>query len=286
MSRILFTLFAVLLASQVGAQIVLDLVTEKDTFIPGEELRVGVRIGNISGQTLHFEESKDWVSFMFDPNDKIRVRQTSDIPVEEPFAVKNSTRATRWFDLAPHFDIATPGYYTVSAVVKIKDWGEERVTAPVRIGISSPSTIWEQNFGVPPKAGTGAGAPEVRKYMIQRVTSLAGSELYVRVAGVSEQNNVGIADIGPFLQMNDAIQQRIDEGGKLHVLHRSGRKSFTYSMIEPDGRLSIRQRHDYNEFTQSRPSLGTASDGKVVVFGGTRKFSPNDMPPSEGDLSK
>ncbi len=279
---LMFLTFAVV----AHAQLEMDLVTEQRQFLAGEELRIGVRIGNVSGQTLRFGEDEDWVTFTFDPNDRVRVTQSSPVPTVDPFSVTNSTRVTRWFDLAPHFEIVQPGHYTLNAVVRIKDWNEERVVRPIKLEVINASTVWEQRFGVPPGPGRPAGVPEIRKYVLLQTWVHDAQRLYLRITDEGETKIHKVVGIDRILQMNDPIMPLIDQDSRLHVLHRTGRISYNYSVFDTDGRLLIRQRHDYNELTGSRPTLRTREGGEVIIFGGVRKNTPYDVPPSERELGK
>ncbi len=285
--KIIGSLFCLVLSALTSfAQVQMDLVLEQKQFVPGEELMVGVRIANLSGQPLRFGGVEDWASFQFDPNGEIRVRSTSKIPHGEPFVVTNATRATRWFDLAPHFDLEKPGYYSVSASVQIRDWQEERSTPPLKLELVRPTTIWEQQFGVPVRPGTPPGPPELRKYMLQRALIDNENRLYVRITDASETKVFRVAGIGRVLQINETPKTVIDRKSQLHVLHRMGRTSFSYSVFNPDGVEVVRQRHNYNEQTGSRPSVRTLESGEVVVYGGVRENAESDIPPSARELRK
>lgn len=67
----------------------------------------------------------------------------------------------------------------------------------------------------------------------------------------------------------------MDRFNNLHVLMQTGAKSFTYSVVSPEGRLLVRQRHEY---TATRPVLRSTDDGGIFVAGGQRRFLETDIP--------
>jgi hypothetical protein len=59
---------------------------------------------------------------------------------------------------------------------------------------------------------------------------------------------------------------------------QNGARSFRYTIAKPDGKILLRQRHDYNA---SRPKLIMDKTGLIQVFGGKRKASFDDIPSPE-----
>ena len=66
---------------------------------------------------------------------------------------------------------------------------------------------------------------------------------------------------------------------------QTGARSFTYSVVSPEGRLIARQTHEYGA---TRPVLRATGDGGIFVGGGQRRFSESDFPPpaAESDRSQ
>lgn len=282
MKRVMLSIITVLaLVLPASAQVEVDLVTEQRHFLAGEELRVGVRIANLSGQTLRFGETADWVSFLFDPNAHMRARPIADLPAIEPFEVQNATRATRWFNLTPYFDLERVGEYRCSAIIKIQQWKEERSTQPVSLQIVNGTAVWSQDFGLPLAPGAPPTPPEFRTYTLEKARLGDDAWLYLRVIDKANHRTIRVVGIDRMPQISKPEMQ-IDRQGQLHVLHQTDRSAFNYSAFTPDGALILRQRHGHNEFTRSRPVLRPMEDGTVIIHGGARKMAPTDFPPSEG----
>lgn len=262
-----------------SAPVEVDVVTSQHQFLPDESLVVGVRIANLSGQTLHFGKDDDWVSFFIEARDRsMSVREFGKVPAKGEFAVESSTRATRRFDLAPYFSITQPGRYRITATVRIQEWNEERTSPPLEVDITGGTTLWEQEIGVHKTPGTQAGPPEVRKYMLQQARLIDELKLYLRVTDVREARVYRVVPIDRLVSFSKPEVQ-IDRQSNLHVLHQTGRRAFNYSVFDPDGVLVKRQQHEYDELTRSLPRLRADADGNLTVSGGLRKLSPADVPP-------
>ena len=56
-------------------------------------------------------------------------------------------------------------------------------------------------------------------------------------------------------------------------------KTFNYCKIDPDGKILIRQTHEYVQAT--RPSLRLSQEGDIVISGGKRLVAQSDVPPAD-----
>jgi hypothetical protein len=73
-----------------------------------------------------------------------------------------------------------------------------------------------------------------------------------------------------------APEPLIDKSSNLHVLFQHSAHSFLYSVVTPDGEQLIRHTYDY---AGSRPRLRAEEDGRVAVYGGSRRILLSDLPP-------
>jgi len=259
-------------APWLSAQVSVDLALEQDQFLPGESLMVGVRITNFSGQTLHLGKDSDWLHITLEGRDNYVVPTTADLPVQGEFDVESAKVVTRRVDVAPCFALARPGRYTVSAAVKLKDWDKELVSKPKSFDIIAGTTLWEQDVGV--SAPAGSRHPEVRKYALQQAIHLKQMKLYVRVSDQAGSRVFRVFPIGPLISFSSPEHQ-IDKLSNLHVLYQTGAKTFNYSVINPEGKLLIRQTYEY---TDTRPTLRMDREGRIYVGGGNRRAAADDLP--------
>jgi len=267
-------LLGLLFIPRARAQVTVEIVLDEDQFLPHESLRVGVRITNFSGQSLRFGTGNDWVRFIVERSDGNLVPQQGEIPVEGEFDVDSSTVATKRVDIAPYFNLGSPGRYQVSATVRIKQWERDLATKPKDFDVIVGTKLWEQEVGVPARQGA-SGPPEVRKYALLQAMHLKQMKLYIRVTDEVESHYYGVFPLGPLVSFS-VPEHQIDRTNSLHVLHQTGPRSFSYSVVDPEGRRVIRQTHDYSN---TRPILRAGPEGQVVVIGGTRRIAMDDIPP-------
>jgi hypothetical protein len=190
------------------------------------------------------------------------------------FDLESSKVAIRRVDLAPFFDMIRSGRYSVTATVKVPQWDQPFNSKPKSFDVLTGVKLWEQEFGVPNPAGEPKPRPEVRKYTLQKATHQKETKLYVRVSDVSESKVYRVFPLGPTLSFSK-LNPQLDKESNLHLLYQTGARTYSYSVIDPDGRVIVQQTHD---ITASRPSLGTGPEGNITVVGGTRRLDATDVP--------
>jgi hypothetical protein len=278
--------FALVLAPllQMSGQVTAEVTFEQEQFLGGEALPAAVRITNRSGQTLHFGREPDWLTFLVESRDGFIVVKTGEVPVLGEFTLESSKMATRHVDLAPYFVLSRPGRYKVTATVRVKEWDATLTTQPQSFDIIQGAKLWSQDFGVPAPAGVTNQLPEVRKYTLQQANYLRTQlRLYLRLTDAAESKVIKVFSLGPMVSFSQPEPQ-VDKFSNLHLLYQNGARSFSYTMVTPDGDVAVRQTYDY---ANSRPRLQMDRDGKLVVVGGVRRISRDDLPapkspPTEG----
>lgn len=268
--------FAVLTAA---AQVKVDVRFDGEQFIANEPLIARVRIINDSGSTLRLGEDADWLTFTIETTDGHPVRSLRPPKVEgEPFNLESSHTATARVDLAPAFDLTQTGKYKVVASVKVPAFNTRFASGGRDFYIVSGSRMWERKFGVPSHvaAADTNGLPELRKYMLIQAMSGKDTKFYVRLADEFEKN-IRVIPIGTLVSFSRPEPQ-IDKWSNLHVLYQIGARTFTYFVVNPDGLLISRETH---EISDTRPYMATTEEGRIVIRGGNRRPSIDDVPPYE-----
>jgi hypothetical protein len=258
----------------VPAQVTVEVLTSQDEFLEGEAMPVGVRIGNISGQTLKLGGETNWLTFTIEARDGMAVPKNGTVPVKGEFTIDSSSRATVHVDLAPYFQVPQPGHYKVTATINIPAWKRQIISDARGFDIIQGARIWEQDFGVPKAPGDTNPVPEMRKYALQEANYLRSRlTLYAQVTDESGKVRKVIA-IGPMISFGQPVPQ-VDRMSNLHVLYQNGPNTFSYNVINPDGTIILRRTYDYT----TRPRLTTGDDGSVSVTGGSRRVTRDDIPP-------
>jgi hypothetical protein len=123
------------------------------------------------------------------------------------------------------------------------------------------------------------GRPELRQYQLLSANHVKRLSLYVRVTGQNEADTITLFPLGQLYGISRPEPQ-LDRWSNLHVFYQDGAHSFAYNMITPDGLLLTRQTWDISA-EGSRPSLKIDPDGRIAVFGGIRRLTPDDLPPPD-----
>lgn len=269
-------LFALLLSmSHLSAQVSVSVVTDQDEFLPGEALPVSARIVNRSGQTLKLGRDNNWLKFSIEARDGYVVLKTGEVPVKQEFTLESSERGTVSVNLAPYFHLPKPGHYFIRATVIIPEWKQEITSAPKPFDVIEGSKLWEQEFGVPRGIDSTNTEPEMRRYALQEANYLHNLMLYVQVTESSGKINK-VFPIGRMLSFS-MPDPEVDKVSNLHVLYQNGPRTYSYTVINPNGDIIMRQTYGVT----TRPRLMRDTDGFLAVVGGVRHVTHNDIPPPE-----
>lgn len=264
----------------VSAQVTVEVALEQEQFLVGEAMPVAVRITNLSGQTLRFGNRPDWLTFSIESRDGLIVVKNSEVPVLGEFTVESSKVATRRVDLGPHFALTRFGRYSVSATVQVGEWGVQLTSKPTNFDVIRGSRLWSQEFGVPTTGAAPNDLPEVRRYTLQQANYLNSQiRLYLRLTDASEAKVFKVFPIGPMRSVSKPEPQ-LDKESNLHVLYQSDARSYTYTVVNPNGEITLRQTYDY---VNSRPRLKVNASGTISVLGGVRRVVASDVPPPKLD---
>lgn len=259
------------------AQVSVEIVMEQEHFLVGESIPVAVRITNRSGQSLHMGEDANWLTFALECREggSGAVLKNGEVPVAGAFELPSGKMATRRVDLAPYFDLSNRGRYQINANVRIKEWDTTLAAKPKTFNIIKGAQLWSQEFGMFLPAGVTNRAPEVRRYTLEQVNYLRSQlRLYLRVSDVDGTRVIKVTPIGPMVSVSNPEHQ-IDRHNQLHVLYQSGARSYLYAVFTPEGEMITRQTH---EITTTRPRLSADDRGNLMVQGGARLASDDDLP--------
>ena len=260
------------------AQVKVEVHFDGEQFIANEPLIARVRIVNDSGTTLRFGETMDWLGFAVESMEGPYVRALRPPKtMTEPFSVESSHTANVRVDLAPAFDLTKTGKYKVVATVKVPSFGTSFASPSKNFFIVTGTRRWEKQFGAPSHIAPpdANGLPEIRKYMLIEAMSGKDTKFYVRVTDKFE-GNIRVVPIGTLVSFSKPEPQ-IDKWSNLHVLYQIGARAFTYFCVNPDGLLIARETHEISD--NGRPHMATTDEGRIVIRGGNRRPTVDDIPP-------
>jgi hypothetical protein len=266
---------ALLFASLAGAfaQLSVEIVPSQEQFLPDEQLMVAVRITNLSGQSLHLGADSAWLKLSVEAKDGFIVSRQGEVPVVGEFTLDSSKVAIKHLNLTPNFSLTRPARYLVTATVHVGDWNQDFISKPATFDVIEGAKLWEQDFGVP----VAAGEPEVRKYSLQQASYLKHLKLYVRVTGQGGDKVFCVRPLGNMVSFSEPEPQ-VDGNSNLHVLWQTGARGFAYRVVNPNGEVIVRQTYDY---IGTRPHLKVNEAGRIIVAGGVRRLTQDDLPAGE-----
>jgi hypothetical protein len=258
-----------------SAQVDVEVVMDQEQFLPSESVPVAVRVTNRSGQPLHLGADADWLTFNVESVDGFIVMKNAEVPVLGEFDLGSSQVATKRVDLQPYFDLKRQGRYRIVATLRIKAWSVETPSLPKEFDVISGAELWSQDFGVPIPPGVTNQPPEVRKYTLEEANYLREQlRMYVMVSDPAGSHVFKVSPIGPMVSFSQPEVQ-LDPLSDLHLIYQSGAKTFTYSVVNPDGTILLQDIYDY---VDKRPRLALNPTGDVVVIGGVRRLKPGELP--------
>jgi hypothetical protein len=249
----------------------------QDQYLPGEDLQLKVRITNRSGQKITLGADNDWLVMSVMGENSVVCPKLGEMPVQGEFSLLSGEVGTRPLNPTPCFDFRRPGRYRITARVRIPQWRQEMVCKPVSFtvanGVPLPN-LANLQFGMPPAPDATNAAPEVRSYSLLKASYLKELKLYFRLTDSGGK----ILRVFPIARMTSfsVPEAQIDRLNNLHVLSQTGARSFSYCVINPEGRWVLRQTHMYSD---TRPVLRVDAEGRIFVAGGARRLSADDFPP-------
>ncbi len=279
--------------SRVAAQnssVMVELEMEQDRFIPSEDIKLAVRVINLSGGTLRLGAHNGWVKFFIESKDGRSVVPDTEPYVMGEFDLPTSKTGIKRLNLVPHFPLKLSGRYTIRAEVEVPGWAKPVASEPLSFDILNGTVMRTITFGVPKRPviatptadgksaptapAPAAEAPEQRNFLLQRANFQKEDHLYVRVTDLSGATTLKVQPIGRLIPIGE-LDLQVDQMSHLHVLYRTDRQTFGYAVITPDGDLVVRQTHD---ITTGYPRLRLTAENKVIVAGGVRRERPTDIP--------
>jgi hypothetical protein len=275
MVRLGFFLIVLVLPTVARAQLlVVETLVEEQYYLPGEKVKIGVKISNYSGQTVELGDDTQWLSLSVARGDGYILPRKSAVSVPGTFKIETGMAATRRFEIDPFFELNTPGSYTVSATVRVPEWKFSADSRTVPLHIQRGAQLWGRQFGVPKKKGDPAGAPEVRRYGIIKTRREGKLRLFVTVTDSDQFKNLGAIPVASLIGFSEP-QPQLDKENNLHVLVQSGKDTFTYAVVDPDCKLVGTETY---KLSGARPSLTFNSKGEIVVKNGVRHLRQGDIP--------
>ncbi len=270
MYRLMLLLVVPWFSLAVRAQVDVDLVFDRDSFLPGEPVIVTARFANFTGGPLKLGAESGWIQFTVEGIGGRVVTKLDDPRESGEFTLEQSTRGKLQWNLTPLFNLDEAGSYRAVASVRLPS-GEVYTTPPANFEIVTGVALHEpREVGVKLPDGT----IERRKFILQQVNFLKKIQLYLRITDPNESKTLSITSLGRTVSF-DRPQWIVDRETRFHVLHRATGNLYAYHVFRGDGAILVREVWE----SDTRPELQILNEtGEVGVKSGRRRPTSSDIP--------
>ncbi len=255
---------ATVLSSTVIAQITVKAEFQRTQFLRDESVEVWVTVTSQSRKvvSLHNTDSKPWLSFAVNDNQKQPVSARPNLPPVPDLSIPPNQTLGRVVNLQSRFDLGKPGRFQITAAV---DHDGKRFTSATQvISIGAGDLLWEKLASVPGAASSATLEP--RSYQLIRFSTTEGAKLYVRVSNPDTKTVFHCYPLAAILP-KAVPETRFKSSGELCVIHEVAENYFAFSILASDGTPRVREHYTARS---SRPALVPNSHGNVVVQGGEK----------------
>jgi len=249
-------------AGAANAQIEVQLKFSRLQYIAYEPLIATVSITNRAGRDIDLQNAggERWFGF------EITGRDGESVPADssqklDPLHIETGQTVTQKINIANLYPIEDYGTYHVRAHVYFSDLGRYFYSQTKVVEITDARPIWKQSVGIPADSGAGGDS---RTYSLLTNRFADHTSLYVRVEDERRNTVYATYSLGHVIAF-DEPHAEIDRDNKLHVLHCSAPRAWSYAIIGLNGQLLS---HSTLLETKSRPHFKRSANGDVAVVGG------------------
>ncbi|MEY2541244.1 MAG: hypothetical protein QOI22_846 [Verrucomicrobiota bacterium] len=253
-----------LLAASALAQIQVELKLPRLQYIAHEPVVAKLSVTNLAGRDVDLRDAdgRTWFGFEITGSAGQPIAPLAANKSETALSIPAGKTVTQKINLTPLYSVNEFGTYRVRAHVYFTDLGKFFYSQTKVFQVTDARPIWQKTVGTP--EGT-SGAGDTRTYSLLSNRFPDHTALYVRVEDKSSGIVYATYSLGRVIAF-DEPQAEIDNTNHLHILHCAAPRSWAYSHVGLNGELLARSA--FME-SKTRPRLRHASDGTVLVMGGT-----------------
>lgn len=256
------------LAVSARAQIQIDLKLPRRQYIAYEPVVAKLTITNLAGRSINLRDSGEqtWFGFEITGSEGQPIAPVTLNKSEMPLNIPAGKTVTQKINLTPLYAVHDFGAYRVRAHVYFADLSKFFYSQTKAFQVTEARPVWQKTVGIPEGSRISGNT---RTYSLLSNRFPDHTALYVRVEDKSTGIVYATYSLGRTIGFEEP-QTELDRANQLHVLHSASPRNWTYSQVGLNGELLA-----HSAFTESktRPRLRHASDGAVIVFGGTIEAS-------------
>jgi hypothetical protein len=221
-----------------------------------------VTITNRAGRDIDLsnDAGERWFGFEITGSDGQSIAADSSQKME-PLRIEAGQTVTQKINIASLYPIQDFGTYHVRAHVYFSDLGRYFYSQTKVVEVTDARPIWKQSVGIP---ASSEAAGDARTYSLMTNRFADHTSLYVRVEDEHRSVVYATYSLGHVISF-DEPHAEIDRENRLHVLHCSAPRAWSYAIIGLNGQLLS---HSTLLETKSRPHFKRTADGEVAVIGG------------------
>jgi hypothetical protein len=254
--KILLTLIAIAIPAQ--AQLVANLRLSKSQYVAGEPVMATVTITNHAGRDITFrgDARSQWLDFIVKRSNGEAVTSIGR-PVFGTVVIKAGQTMGRQVNLAGIFQLADPGNFSVTAIVRLPNQTVEGTsTNRVLFNLNPGRTYWTQKVGIPGRPG------QTREFRVLTFSGGQTSQIYAQVIEGRTGMPVNTFSLGDALLLRKPMVT-IDNRQRMHILYLATPTMWVHAQVDTDGKLADRKIHERGP--RGDPQLITAPNGTVSV---------------------
>lgn len=264
MKLILSVACFLLFAASALAQIQIELKLPRLQYIAYEPVVAKLAITNLAGRDVDLRDGdgQTWFGFEITGSEGQPIALLATNKSEAALSIPAGKTVTQKINLTPLYSVHEFGTYRVRAHVYFADLSRFFYSQTKVFQVTDARPIWQKTVGIP--EGT-SGTGDTRTYSLLSNRFPDHTALYVRVEDKSSGIVYTTYSLGRVIAF-DEPQAEIDNTNQLHILHCAAPRSWAYSHVGLNGELLA---HSAFMESKTRPRLRHASDGTVLVMGGT-----------------
>ena len=269
------------LAATAEAQIQIDLKLPRLQYIAYEPVVATVGITNLAGRDIDLRDTggQAWFGFEITGSEGQPIAASHAPLSQAPLRIEAGKRVTQKVNLTPHYAVSEFGVYHARAYIYFADLSRFFYSPRRVFEVTGARPIWQRTVGIPEES---AGPGKTRTYSLLTNRFPDHTSLYVRVEDKDNAIVYATYSLGRIIAFGDP-QAELDRQNRLHILHCSGPRIWSYSQIGLNGEELA---HSSFIETKSRPGLVHDSDGAVSVRGGMAQTLPAAQPQPERPAPK
>ena len=253
-----FLAVALVCAVSAQAQIATSLKLSKQQYLAGEPVLAVVTITNHAGRELifHSDGRFQWLDFTVKDSAGNLVTPKGNA-MFGPMRIAAGESLARTVDLGQSFQLAEPGNFSVSALIRMPgDNTEGASTNRVFFNQSPGHLFWSQKVGVPGKTR------QTREFRILNFAGDSKSQIYAQIVDGLTGQAVRTFLLGDALMVRRPLTT-VDRNQRMHVMFLNTPSMWVHCVIDTDGKIDAREFHQRGP--QGDPELITFADGTVRV---------------------